>query len=151
MLHLFKHMSDEDMYGHLLRIMKIISEISERKTMLEILEPALRYTYHARNEDEKTVRKYIEEGIEYFDDIKAGEVAMTVADRLEKKGEIRGRSVLIQKQLNKKFGLISSVLERKLQDSRLDILDKFGESIFDFNNLKDAEKWWDDFEKKGNA
>jgi predicted aldo/keto reductase-like oxidoreductase len=148
-------MPDRDISGHLLRVMKIISEISERKTMLEILEPALRYTYHARNEDEKTVRKYIEEGIEYFDDIKAGEVAMTVAEQIRQKalteGEGKGRAIIIQKQINKRFGVISSFLEQKLRNSRLDMLDRFGESIFDFSNLKDAEKWWDDFEKKGNA
>ncbi|QTA81054.1 DUF4351 [Desulfonema limicola] len=107
--------------------------------MLEILELALRYTYHARNEDEETVKRYIEQDIEYFDDIKAREVAMTVAEQIRQSGV----SVLIQKQLSKRFGIISTLLEQKLRNSRLDILDQFGESIFDFKDLNDAEKWWE--------
>ncbi len=31
------------------------------------------------------------------------------------------------------------------------MLDRFGESIFDFRNLKNAEKCWDDYGKEGNA
>ncbi len=154
MLHLLKYMSSEDIYKHLMRAMKIISEIKDPKTMLEILELALRYTYHARNEDEETVRKYIEEGIKYFDDIKAGEVAMTVAEQIEKRGEKRGEERglgkgkvrvggIILKLIKKRFGSVSPLIEQKLMQSDFDMLDKFGESIFDFKNLYDAEKWWE--------
>ncbi|MDM8537934.1 DUF4351 domain-containing protein [Desulfobacterales bacterium HSG17] len=150
MLHLLKYMSSDDIYKHLMRAMKIISEIKDPKTMLEILELALRYTYHARNEDEDTVRKYIEEGIKYFDDIKAREVAMTVAEQIEKRGEKRGLGEgkirtggIILKQIKKRFGSVSPIIEQKLMQSDFDMLDKFGESIFDFKNLYDAEKWWE--------
>ncbi|MDM8537087.1 Rpn family recombination-promoting nuclease/putative transposase [Desulfobacterales bacterium HSG17] len=146
MLHLFKHMSDEDVYEHLLKAMQIISEIKDQKTMLEILELALRYTYHARNEDEETVKKYIEKGIEYFDDIKAREVAMTVAEQIRQKALTEGKTRtggIILKQIKKRFGIISPLLEQKLMNSDFDMLDKFGESIFDFKNLNDAEIWWE--------
>jgi heme oxygenase len=58
---------------------------------------------------------------------------------------------LILKQLKKRFGYLSPTIERKLNESGVDVLDRFGESIFDFKNLEDAEKWWEDFEKGGNA
>ncbi len=58
---------------------------------------------------------------------------------------------LIQRLLNKRFGGISPALEKRLKDSRADLLDRFGESILDFQDLKDAERWWDRHSKKGNA
>ena len=107
-------------------------------------------TYHARNEDEETVRKYVEEGIKYFDDIKAREVAMTVAEQIEKRGEKRGLGEgkirtggIILKLIKKRFGSASPLIEQKLMQSDFDMLDKFGESIFDFKNLYDVEKWWE--------
>jgi hypothetical protein len=33
----------------------------------------------------------------------------------------------------------------------VDVLDRFDESILDFESLEDAEKWWEDLEKDGNA
>ena len=72
---------------------------------------------------------------------------MTIAERLKQEGRV----VLIQRQLNRRFGGISPALQKKLKDSKPDLLDRFGESIFDFKDLKDAERWWDDFPKEGNA
>ncbi len=92
---------------------------------------------------------------------------MTIAEKLRQEGEIKGRqegrlegrlegigigrSELILKQLKKRFAYLSPALERKLNESGVDVLDRFGESIFDFESLEDAEKWWEDFEKGGNA
>ena len=88
---------------------------------------------------------------------------MTIAERIKQEGRtegklegklegrMEGRMVLIHKLLNKRFGKISPTLEEKLQNSKLDILDKFGESLFDFNDLKDAENWWEAQGKEGNA
>jgi hypothetical protein len=53
--------------------------------------------------------------------------------------------------LNKRFVKISPTLEKKLQNSKLDILDKFGESLFDFKDLNEAENWWEAHGKEGNA
>ena len=58
---------------------------------------------------------------------------------------------IILKQLKKRFGYLSPAIERKLNESGVDVLDRFGESIFDFESLEDAEKWWENFEKGGNA
>lgn len=63
---------------------------------------------------------------------------MTIAERLERKG----RCLLLQKQLNKRFGTIPSNLEKHLESATPEALDEFGESLFDFNDLEDAEAWW---------
>lgn len=66
-------------------------------------------------------------------------------------GRKEGRMALIQKLLNKRFGGLSPDLQKKLQTSELEILDRFGESILDFKDLKDAENWWERQGKEGNA
>jgi len=53
--------------------------------------------------------------------------------------------------LEKRFGRPSPAIESKLNKSGVDVLDRFGESLFDFESLEDAERWWDDLEGGGNA
>lgn len=55
---------------------------------------------------------------------------MTVAERLRQAGMAAERSALIPGQLKKKFGKVSSKIERKRNESFVDILDQFGEAIF---------------------
>lgn len=155
-LHLFRHIFDMDFGEHLVRIMEILSRIREPQTALEFLELVLRYVYHARNDDEDTVRKYIVQGIEYFDNEKAKEAAMTLAERIERRGEKRGKKIgekrgekigissVYNRLLRKRFGGMTPVLEKRLTDADLDMLNRFGDSIPDFRNLKEAEKWWDE-------
>ena len=107
--------------------------------MLKFLEILLRYVYHARNEDRETVREYIDLGLRHFSDEKIMEVAMTVAEQIKQEGV----SFLIQKQISKRFGNVPPMLKQKLLQSNVDVLDKFGESIFDFKDLEDVEKWWE--------
>ncbi len=84
---------------------------------------------------------------------------MTIAERLRQEGRNEGKlegfqhgqSQIILKLLKKRFGHLPPSLERKLNESGVDILNRFGESIFDFERLEDAEKWWEDYEKRGNA
>lgn len=64
---------------------------------------------------------------------------MTIAERLRQEGFQNGQSQIILKQLKKRFGYLSPALERKLNESRVDVLDPVGESIFDFESLEDAE------------
>lgn len=66
-------------------------------------------------------------------------------------GKKGGKSSLILKLLNKRFGSYPPTLDRILSQSEADVLDKFGEAIFDFENLEDAEKWWNNLENIGNA
>ncbi len=143
-LHLFRHIFDMDFGEHLVRTMEILSRIREPQTALEFLELVLRYVYHARNDDEDTVRKYIVQGIEYFDNEKAKEAAMTLAERIERRGEKIGISSAYERLLRKRFGGMTPVLEKRLTDADLDMLNRFGDSIPDFRNLKEAEKWWDE-------
>lgn len=84
---------------------------------------------------------------------------MTVAEQLKQQGIEKGfekglgigRSELILKQLKKRFGRLSPLIEKRLVESGVDTLDRFGEAIFDFKNLKDVEKWWEHYEKSGNS
>ncbi len=59
------------------------------------------------------------------------------------KGMEKGVSSLIIKQLNRRFGCITPSLETGLQSSRMEVLERLGESMFDFNDLRDVEKWWE--------
>ena len=108
----------------------------------------LRYAYHAREDD---LGENIDRGLNALGDENARRVAMTIAERLRQEGFQNGQSQIILKQLKKRFGYLSPAIERKLNESGVDVLDRFGESIFDFESLEDAEKWWEDFGKGGNA
>ncbi len=68
---------------------------------------------------------------------------MTAAEQLRREGSEEGKTALILKQIQKRFGQTSTVIEQKLRKSNPEILDHFGESMFDFKDLKDTEKWWD--------
>ncbi|CAN2044326.1 DUF4351 [Candidatus Magnetomoraceae bacterium gMMP-1] len=73
---------------------------------------------------------------------------MTLGERIEKRGEKRGeksgKSSILVTQLIKRFGKISPSLEKGLKASDVEVLDKLGESIFDFKALSDVEKWWNE-------
>ncbi len=73
--------------------------------------------------------------------------AMTVADQFRQEGRQVGISLILLKQVKKRFGNISPFLEQKLKKSEADMLDRFGESIFDFESLSDVEKWWELYDK----
>ncbi len=55
----------------------------------------------------------------------------------------KGVSSLIIIQLNRRFGDITPSLETGLQSSRVEVLERPGKSMFDFNDLSDVEKWWE--------
>ena len=90
------------------------------------------------------------QGIKHFDDEKVTEVAMTAADQMRQEGAreatmkatMKTGGILV-KQISKRFGNVSLYLKQNLMNSDLDTLDRFGESIFDFKDLKDAERWWE--------
>ena len=76
---------------------------------------------------------------------------MSLAERLiqqgVEEGEViglkKGKATLLMKQINKRFGGIPPALEDKLRASRPEVVDQFGESLFDFQSLEDVEKWWE--------
>ena len=80
---------------------------------------------------------------------------MSLAERLiqegkevgAEEGEVlgikKGKATLLMKQINKRFGRIPPALEDKLRASNPEVVDQFGESLFDFQSLEDAEKWWE--------
>jgi hypothetical protein len=158
-LHLFKHIFDE-IFGNVFRgTADRVIEIDDQKMFSEILEWAVTYFLHARNEDADELIDVISQQAEKFGDERIRRVVMTAAEQLRQKGIKQGiekgigigRSALILKLLKKRFGKLSPAIEQKLNESRVEVLDRFGESIFDFKDLKDAEKWWDDYEAGGNA
>ena len=151
-LYLMKHIFDEDFGEHIESAIEYLGKIHSQETQMEFLEWMLRYAYHAREDD---LGENIDRGLNALGDDNARRVAMTIAERLRQEGFQKGmdfgQSQLILKQLKKRFGSLSPALERKLNESGVDVLDRFGESIFDFESLEDAEKWWDDLDKGGNA
>lgn len=151
-LYLMKHIFDEDYGERFVQAAEYLGKIDDEKIQLEFLEWMLRYTYQARDDHRE---EYIDRGIEALDNQNGRRMAVTIAERLRLEGRLEGRKEgrdeLILKQLKKRFGHLSPAIERKLNESGVDVLDRFGESIFDFKSLEDAERWWEDFEKGGNA
>ena len=151
-LYLMKHIFDENFGEHIESAIGYLGKIHTQETQLEFLEWILRYAFHAR---EDNLDENIDRGLDALGNKNARRVAMTIAERLRQEGLQKGmdfgQSQLILKLLKKRFGYLSPSLEQKLNESGVDILDRFGESIFDFESLEDAEKWWDNSEKGGNA
>jgi len=158
-LHLFRHIFDADFGDHMVRTMQILAQMTDRTKSFEFLEITLRYVYHARNDDRETVKAYIDRGISCFDSERAKEVAMTVAEQIRQEGRMQGRVEgkmegkysLLSVMLAERFGKVSRQIEQKLGVSDAGTLDRFGRAIFRFRDLRDAEKWWADNEKDGNA
>jgi hypothetical protein len=150
-LYLMKHIFDEDYGERFIEAAKYLGKIDDQKVQLEFLEWMLRYTYQARDDRED----YIDRGLDALENENGRRMAMTIAEQLRQEGFQKGidigQSRILLKQLKKRFGNPSPALERKLNESGTDVLDRFGESIFDFESLEDAERWWEDFEKGGNA
>lgn len=154
-LYLMKHIFDKDYPDKLLQAMEYLSTIDDQTVQLEFLEWALRYSYHARDD----AKDSIDRAVDVIDNANARRNAMTIAERLKqegrqegrREGRQEGRAAIIQRQINKRFGPMSPFLESSLQNSEADLLDRFGESLFDFKNLKDAENWWKTHGKEGNA
>ncbi len=146
-LNLMKHIYDDDFSDILHRAMDILLKIKDETIFLEFLEWILRYAFHARNEEDENLKGIIDREAEKLGDERIRRSAMTIAERLRQQGLDEGKlktiSILL-KLTKKRFGSVSPVLEEHLKQSDFDMLDKFGESIFDFNDIKDAEKWWDD-------
>ncbi|QTA78088.1 Putative transposase, RpnA/YhgA-like and DUF4351 [Desulfonema limicola] len=145
-LYIFKHIFDNNFREILSNAVSMLAKINDRKTYLEFFEWLLRYTYHARNEDESTVRGYIDCEVDKLNDENVRRLAMTVAEQIEKRGEIKGTSSLLFSQIFERFGGITPVLETKLKNADINMLNKFGKSLFNFNKIKDAEKWWETHE-----
>lgn len=159
-LYLMKHIFDQDFGGHLESAMEYLGKIDRQEVQLEFLEWMLGYAFHAR---EDNLDEHIDRGLDALGNENARRMAMTIAERLRQEGMQKGiregiqkgigigQSNMILKQLKKRFGYLPPELERRLNESGADVLDRFGESIFDFNSLEDAEKWWEDHENGGNA
>ena len=149
-LYLMKHIFDRDFGPVFIRVVEYLKKVGDKKTQLEFLEFALRYTYHARNEDKPVVKQYIEQGIERINEESFRRLAMTVAEQLKqegfdegiKEGIKEGEKKFLFKMLNHRFGYIPPEILKKLQNADDDLLDKFGKSLFELEDLKEVEKWW---------
>ncbi|MGE0086922.1 MAG: hypothetical protein AB7S75_21165 [Desulfococcaceae bacterium] len=64
--------------------------------------------------------------------------------RVKKIGEKIGVFSVYDRLLRKRFGGLTPVLEWNLTDAEPDMLFRFGDSIMDFRDLKEAGKWWDE-------
>ncbi|GBC63465.1 DUF4351 domain-containing protein [Desulfonema ishimotonii] len=150
-LHLFRHIFDAESGTVFGQTADMVIEIEDAGLFAETLRWAVTYFLNARNEDAGELIKIISREAGRVGDERIRREAMTAAEQLRKQGEVLGASGIILKQARKRFGKLSPVLEQKLRKSDLDMLDKFGEAIFDFRDLKDAEKWWEEQENGGNA
>ena len=158
-LYLFKHIFDKNSENVLRQATDLFVRIEDRTIFSEFIEWALTYFLHARNEDPEDIITLISRESERVGDERIRRAAMTAAEKLRQKGMEQGKLLGIEqgkligaeegekkallKMLRRRFGSVPPVLEQKLRKSGTDVLDRFGEAIFDFKDLKDAEKWWE--------
>ena len=67
---------------------------------------------------------------------------MTIAERLQLEGEQRGKLDSIQTLLRKRFGNVPFELEKRLEDSSIEVLDRFLVDFLDLDSLSDVHRWW---------
>ncbi len=87
-------------------------------------------------------KRFYQEILEFEEERKMRFVDIAERTGMEK-GMGKGASSVIVKLLNRRFGGIPPSLETGLKSSRVEVLEKLGESMFDFENLGDVEKWWE--------
>jgi hypothetical protein len=137
-LYLMKHIHDADFLDRLDQARQYLDTIRDPKVQFEFLEWAIAYTFRARDEKLEDIQRIMEAS---NNETTRGFV-MTIAERLHEEGARKGAFLIIQKLLKKRFGGIPQKLERQLESATPETLDEFGESLFDFNNLEEAEAWW---------
>jgi len=146
-LRMFRHIYDRDAGSVWKMTGDLLIKLQENPSFPGLLEWALRYFYHARTEDREDLKKIIDREIDRLNSKGAKEMALSVAEQYIREGRVEGISIMLTKQLKRRFGEIPPYLEKKLQSSDFEMLNKFGEFIFDFKNVGEAEKWWNTHEK----
>jgi len=146
-LYLMKHIHDADYGDRFVQAAEYLGAIDDQKVQLEFLEWMLRYTFHAR--DDKM--EYIDRGLHALGNDKARRMAMTIAERFRQEGEQRGERKALIKMMKRRFESVPPSMEDRIWRSDMALLDKFGDSIFVFKSLEDAERWWGDHGNEGNA
>lgn len=153
-LHLFGHIFKDDFWDHFGLALEMLAKVEDETIFMELLEWSLRYAYHARNEDEETLRAFIDRETNKLADERVRRAGMTIAERIRQKGIVEGKSegreeastAMLFRQIRRKFGRVPESLEEKVRRSDVELLYEFGEALLDFSDLKEAESWW---EKQG--
>lgn len=161
-LGVFKHIFDDDYRKAVsISIEKSIAS-DDRSIFKELISWMFRYVFHAKNENIDEFEDFIEKEVRRFGDEDIRRTVMNLAAQYRQKGVEEGikkgleegklkTAGILLKQLKRCFGDVSPLLEQKLRTSGLDLLDRFGESIFNFKTLEDAEKWWEDYGNSSRA
>ncbi len=88
--------------------------------------------------------------MERINDENVRKLAMTVAEQIRQRGIKEGEKIGIAKakrdiyvrMIKRRFGFVSPELEERFRKADIDVLDEFGEALFDFEKFEDVEKWW---------
>ncbi len=96
--------------------------------------------------DETEEDKY-RELIQNHPDYKEVKMLESIEEVGIEKGIEKGKADIIARQIKRKFGDLSPELRKRLTAAKVETLDPFGEAIFDFQSLKDAEQWWEKQDK----
>jgi predicted transposase/invertase (TIGR01784 family) len=137
-LYLMKHIRDADFLDRLDEARRYLETIRDPKVQFEFLEWAIGYTFRAREESLEDVRRIMEAS---NNETTRGFV-MTIAERLQLEGEQRGKLDSIQTLLRKRFGNVPFELEKRLEDSSIEVLDRFLVDFLDLDSLSDVHRWW---------
>lgn len=124
-----------------------LGEGKKRATLLSLISVSL----PLNAEEEKEYRELIRNNPEYKEVKMLESVKEVGIEEGKLMGLEEGRSALIAKQIRKKFGMFPEDLQRRLTGSDIETLDRFGEALFDFDKIEDAERWWETVDGDENA
>jgi predicted transposase/invertase (TIGR01784 family) len=111
---LLKHIFDPDLVEKLPEILKLLQEVDRKENVLEILEVLLRYVVTATKKfDEDTLKEILKQSFIEED------VMQTFIDKYieqgKKQGIQQGMHVILETQLNSRFGMLPEHAKIKLQ------------------------------------
>jgi len=133
MMMLFKHIFNPELRHKLPDIFSLFQTLMEKETGLQWLEVVIRYLASVLDEDVLSL-KQIKEIAEQAISKETGEYVMTLAEKLrkegEKKGKLEGLKEAIELGVTLKFpGDIDTVMDRVNKTDDLDLLVKIKEAI----------------------
>ncbi|HLK61226.1 MAG TPA: DUF4351 domain-containing protein [Chthonomonadaceae bacterium] len=76
---------------------------------------------------------------------------MQLISSFKREGIKIGQKRIVMRQIKKRFGVVPSEIEARLDALTADELDELGESLFDFRSITDVENWLARHQPNGHA
>ncbi len=143
-IHCLQAKNSPEQVEKLLKIILLLAQLPEDATSMHWIELIFRYVLSVMDIEPEVVQDITRKSLSAG----KGEMFMTVAERLEQRGEIRGlhkgrvegRGEILHRQINKRFGMSVTDIEvqERLRKATPEQLDLCAERILDARNIDDV-------------